>query len=827
MVFANLHGTENMTRFFILPFLLVMATFQLLAQPTEISGKITDKATGQPIPYANIIFRGTSIGAMSDINGSYKLKTSKPGKEIEVSSIGYQRQIAPIKINEKNQIDFQLVEEVFNLAEIKVRPGENPANIIFRKVIENKSANDPANFPSWQSRIYAKTEIDLKNVKSTLRDKKIMAQFDFVFNYLDSLDNEGKTFLPIFLNETVSNYYHDSILNKEREEIIANKVSGTKSDVYSQFTGKMYENIKIYENYMTFSDIGFVSPINNLGLQFYRYYLIDSTVVDGQKIYELSFRPKLPQEPVFKGNFWVEDGSFALTKLEMQLSEQANVNFINNLQYSIEYQKNEGKWTPKAESVVVDIDIQKKKDSERMGIIGRKTNIYDNFRFEDVSDAVSKLKDPIVLAPDVMLKTEDFWAENRPVELQQREQNIYLMVDSIKDVRLYRTVAENVYMFYYGYRDLGKIELGPYYYVYSANKMEGSRFRLGARTTFKFNENLRLNMFGAYGTLDKEFKYGGGFEYYFSIKPLSMFSFQAQHDLEMLGKSDKAFSEQNIATTLLAKQLNSKFNMIDKFEVQAKKEWRKGFVNELKLSTSKIQTSPFVPFVDANGAIVPAVKSSEIMLGLRYAPGEEIVRDKFERNVLSNFKPTFNMKLTKGFNGVLGGEYDYFKLHAGLYDKLTLNPIGFSKYYIQIGKIWGDIPFPLLKIHEGNETYAYDIYAFNLMEYQEFVSDTYASIFWEHHFAGFFLNKLPLIRKLKWREIVGTRLLWGDFNTESHSSIQLPNEMKGLGKKPYTEFSLGLENIFKVFRVDGVWRYNYNGQSQSRFGVFVSANLTL
>jgi hypothetical protein len=806
---------------------MVVVTFQLWAQPTEISGKITEKATGQPIPYANIIFRGTSIGTMSDINGSYSLKTSKPGTEIEVSSIGYQRQYAPIRINQKNQIDFQLEEEVFNLAQINVLPGENPANIIFRKIVENKSLNDPANFPSWQSQIYAKTEIDLKNVKSTLRDKKLMAQFDFVFNYLDSLDNEGKTFLPIFLNETVSNYYRDSESNKEREEIIANKVSGTKSDVYSQFTGKMYENIKIYQNYMTFSDIGFVSPVNNLGLQFYKYYLVDSTIVDGQKVYELSFRPKLPQEPVFKGKFWVEDGSFALTKLEMQLAEKANVNFINNLQYSIEYKKIDGKWTPKTESVVVDIDIQKNKDSEKMGLIARKTNIYDNFRFEDVGEIVAKQKDPIVLAPNVMGKSDEFWEASRPIELQQRERNIYLMVDSIKDVKLYRTVAENVYMLAYGYRDLGKIELGPYYYLYSANKMEGSRFRLGARTTFKFDRNLRLNAFGAYGTRDEKFKYGGGFEYFFSIKPLSKISFQAQHDLEMLGKSDKAFSEQNISTTLLAKRLNSKFNMIDKFEIEAKKEWRKGVHNELKLSTSKIHSSLFVPFLKADGSIVPAIKSTEVMLGLRYAPGEEIVRDKFERNVLSNFKPTFNMKLTKGFDGALGGEYGYFKIHAGLYDKLTLNPAGFSKYYIQVGKIWGDIPFPLLKIHEGNETYAYDIFAFNMMEYQEFVSDTYASIFWEHHFAGFFLNKVPLFRKLKWREIIGTRMLWGDFNTGKHNSIMLPNEMKGLGKKPYTEFSLGLENIFKIFRVDGVWRYNYNGESKSRFGVFVSANLTL
>ena len=816
-----------MSKLFILPLLLIVSFYNLAGQTTVVSGKITESVTGNPIPYANIIFKGTLIGTMSDINGNYSLSTAKASPELEVSSIGFKRQYAPVKINQVNQIDFVLEEEVFKLGEIDVRPGENPANIIFRKIIENKKNNDPDGLPSWQSRIYAKTEIDIKNVKSELLNKKVLQQFDFILQYIDSMEIQGKTFLPVFFNETISNYYHDSEQNKEREEIIASKASGIKSDIFSQFTGKMYENIKIYHNYMTFSDVGFVSPVNTLGLQFYKFYLLDSVVTSENKIYEMSFRPKLLQEPVFEGKFWVEDGSFAITKLEMKLTGKANVNFLNNLQYSIDFKKIEGKWTPLKESVIVDMDIQKNKDSEKMGIMGRKTNIYENFSFTPVSETIKKFREPIVVAKDVMDKDEEFWIKTRPVELQKREQNIYIMVDSVKNVRLYHTVAEFVYMMFYGYRDLGKVEMGPYYYLYSYNKLEGSRFRLGARTTFKFDKHLRLNGFGAYGTLDKEFKYGGGFEYYFSIKPLSVISFQLQHDLEMLGKSDNAFVEQNIITTILSKQPNTKFNMIDKYELVAQKEWRKGLVNELKLSTSTIFSSPYVPFIDSNGEIVPSLKSSEIGIGIRYAPGEDIIQDDFERNAYSNFDPTLTFKVRKGYKGILGGDYNYLKINAGISDRLTLNPIGFSNYYVQFGKIWGDIPFPYLKIHEGNETYAYDVYAFNLMSYQEFISDTYVSLFWEHHFVGFFLNKVPLFRKLKWREVVGTRMLWGNYNTDRHNSLALPGNMKGLGKQPYTEFSVGLENIFKFIRVDGVWRYNYNENSKIQFGLFFSLHLTL
>jgi hypothetical protein len=819
--------SENVIEKILLPVLFVLLALFSFGQKTEVSGKITEAATGAPIPYTNIIFKGTFIGTMSDVNGNYQISTSKATGEIDVSAIGFKKQSAPVAINQKNQIDFALEEEIVELGEIKIRPGENPANILLRKIIDNKKENNPANFPSWQSRIYSKIEFDIKNIKSGLRDKKLLSQLDFVFDYIDSMEIQGKTFLPVFFNETVSNYYHDSETNKDREEIIANKASGMTVDMFSQFTGKMYEDINIYENYIIFSDVGMIPPVNNLGLQFYKYYLLDSSLVNGSKIYEVSFKPKLPQEPVFHGKFWVEDGSFALTKIEMQLSEKANVNFVNNLQYKIEFQKTGGKWVPRNESVIADVDLQKDRNSRHLGIIVRKNNIYEHFTFGPVAGIVESLKEPITVASGVMDKGDDYWEKTRPVELQKRESDIYEMVDSVVNLPIYKTAKDILHMLYYGYVDLGKIELGPYFYMYSKNKVEGSRFRLGAQTTYDFNRHFRFNGYGAYGTLDEKFKYGGGVEYFFSLRPLSVISLQGKHDMEMLGKSDNAFMEENIMTTLLSKRQNSKLNMIDRIDFSAKHEWRLGISSEFGVSYAKINSAPFVPFINRQGEEVPYLKSGEIKLGGRYAPGEDIIQDDFKRSTYANFDPTFMFSVTKGVKGFFGGDYNYWKLNAGFSDRLTLNPVGFSTVYLQAGKIWGDVPFPFLKIHEGNETYAYDIYAFNMMDYQEFISDTYASIFWEHHFVGFFLNKMPLFRKLKWREIVGIRSLWGNYNGNHENSLLLPGEMKGLGNMPYTEFSLGLENIIKIVRVDGVWRFNYNGHSKNQFGVFVMLQLTL
>ncbi len=772
--------TENVLKKLLLLIIPVFVLLNASGQNTVITGKVTEKKTGNPIPYANIIFTGTYVGTISDINGNYRLSTAKPGKTLEVSAIGFIKQMVPIQINAVNNIDFAMEEEVFALGEIKILPGENPAIKIFRNIVANKEKNDPVKLPSWKSRIYAKTEFDLKNVNSKLRNRKLLSDFDFVFNYLDSMGTQGKTFLPVFFNETVSNYYHDSESNKDREEIIANKASGMKRDIFSQFTGKLYENINFYDSYLTVSEIGFISPINNLGLQFYKYYLVDSIINGDQKIYEISFRPRLPQEPVFIGKFWVEDGSFAITRAEIQLSDKANVNFVNNLQYRIEFQKIDNKWAPRNEWLVADVDVRKNKDSEKLGIIARKSNIYEDFSFEPVTEEINRFREPIIVAPDAIDKDEQYWIKNRPIELQQREKNIYMMVDSIKDVKLFHTASEYIYMFYYGYRDLGTVELGPYYYMYSYNKVEGSRFRLGARTTYKFSQHLRLNGFAAYGTLDKKMKYGGGAEYFFSVKPLNKLSIQGQHDMEMLGKSDNAFLEQNIMTTILSKRPNAKLNMVDRIQFLAKKEWKSGFLNEIGITSTKIYSAPFVPFISLQGDEIPSVSSGEISFKLRYAPGEDIVQDDFKRTTFYNFDPVFTFQVNKGFKGFLGGEFDYLKLHAGLSDRWTLNPIGYSIYYIQAGKIWGTVPFPFLKIHEGNETYAWDSNAFNLMNYQEFISDTYASVFWEHHFVGFFLNKVPLFRKLKWREVVGMRALWGKYDAEKHNSLVLPGEMKGL-----------------------------------------------
>ncbi len=813
---------------FSLLFLFLILSFQISkAQKTVLSGKITESRTGIPIPYATIVFKGTYIGTMSDLNGNFNLSTLTPTNFIEVSSIGYKKREIPVKLKQTTKLDILLDEDMIMTGEVVVKPGENPAIPLFKKIIEHKKENNPANFPSWHSKLYSKTEVDLKNIDKSLRSKKLLKSFDFVFDYIDSLKTEGKAFLPVFFSETFSNYYHESGNPKDREDITANKASGMTSNMISKFTGKVYEGLSPYDNYLMISDVGLVSPLNTLGLQFYKYYLLDSTLREGKKYYEISFKPKNLQSPTFRGEFWVEGGTYAVTKIDMQLSEKANINFVNNFKYAVEYEKVKEIWTPKHEIIVLDIDIQKNPKSKRIGVIGRKANFYEDFTFEEAKGVKLEASERISVQADAMNKDEKFWESSRPIELQKREMGIYKMVDSIKQVPLYKTTVEYIYMFYYGYRDLGKIELGQYYSFYSNNPIEGNRFKFGARTTMKFNPNLRLNGYAAYGSKDQEFKYSGGIEYYFSKKPINYLTVQYKHDYEIFGKSQNAFMIDNILNTLLNKVPYNKLNLTDRLEINYQKEWTPGFTNKFSLNTTKFYSAPFVKFISPSGDLIPAIYNTELKINTRYAPNENYVQDGFERSTFENSRPIFNLDLAMGSKGLLGGQYNYYKAEFQINQKLLLNPFGFLYYAVKAGKIWGDVPFPLMKIHEGNDTYAYDFYSFNMMNMQEFASDTYLSVFLEHHFQGYFLNKIPLFRRLKWRELAGVRSIIGTYDPAQHNSMLFPAGMKSLQNNPYSEFSVGVENIFKVFKIVGVWRSTKLDNGGSRFGVVGTLQLVL
>lgn len=807
-------------------FLNILLIFTLLAtqansQITKIRGKIIDSETKEAIPYANITFKNSQIGTITDYKGDYFIETKTPTDTLVFSFLGYLSVKKAIIKYRYQEINIELSPDNIKLDEVVVVPGENPAHIILDKIIENKDNNNPNKVNSYQYEVYSKIEIDINNVDDEFKKQRALRKFQFIFDYVDTNAITGKAYLPVFITETLSDFYFNRSPRGEKEVIKANRVSGLKNESVSQLTGNLYQNVNIYNNYINIFDKGFVSPIANFGKAYYKYYLIDSMFVDNHWCYQISFKPRRKQEPTFSGDFWVHDTTFAIKKVQVRIASDANINFINDMVVTHEYERIENKvWFLKKEDIFVDFNLTDK----QLGFFGRKTTSYKNIILnQPIDPSIFNISTTIQFAENAMEKDETFWADARHDSLTLREQSIYNMVDSIKRVPMFKSFVNLVMMFVTGYKVIGPLEFGPYYTFFSFNNLEGNRIRIGMRTSNDFSTKWMPEGFIAYGTKDQKLKYGGGFMYLFNNLPREGFGIYYKYDIEQIGQSSNAFLEDNILSSALRRNPNNKLSMVKEYRLYYEKEWFQGFSNKLTFKHRTIEPTYKITFdkINNDGTILSFdnITTSELRLNTRFAYKEKLLTGQFERMSLGSKYPILNLNLSVGIKDLFGSDYAYYKANFNYSHWFNINPFGWLSYKVDVGKIWGKLPYPLLQLHEGNETYAFDPYAFNLMNYYEFVSDQYASISLEQHFEGFFLNRIPLLRKLKWREIAQWKGVYGSLDPKHQEVMTFPGVLSGL-KKPYMEAGVGIENIFKIFRIDALWRLSYlDNPNISMFGI--------
>ncbi|MCT4602347.1 MAG: DUF5686 and carboxypeptidase regulatory-like domain-containing protein [Marinifilum sp.] len=804
--------------FFLGVLILSLLSLNAIGQSTKIRGQIVDSKTKQALPFVNIAYKGTTIGTTTDFDGNYFLETRTPGDSIYISFVGYKEKVFPIQKGQFQTLNVELDSETYDLQEIVVVPGENPAHILLRKIIKNKKKNNPARFNSYQAETYTKMEMDLNNIKDDFKDKKIMRQFQFVFDYMDTSVITGKPYLPIFITESLSDYYYQDKPRVEREVIKASQMSGIQDNAsLAQFTGQLHQNVNVYDNFIDLFDMGFVSPIADGGLRYYKYYLTDSAYRDGNWCYHMSFKPKRKQEPTFVGDFWVADTTYAIQNMQMRIAKDVNLNWVKDLVSNSEFQKlNDSTWFLKKSNLFVDFMLSEKDSTKQMGFFGRKTVSYKNVKVNvPLKEEIVKLDNNVIVNEDALTQPKEFWDNARPYKLSERESGIYAMVDSIQNVPLYKNIVDVITTFITGYYVHGKFEYGPYYKLYSFNEIEGNRFMFGGRTSNEFSTKIMLNGHVAYGTKDEKLKYGLGFLYMINKLPRETFGMQYKHDIHQLGKSPNAFTEGNILASLLKRNPNNKLTMLNQFETHYEKEWFQGFSNTLKFRYRDIKPTEFVPFLDAANNPISRIRTSELELRTRWTKNEKVVMGEFERVHLGGPIPIVNLYLTMGMKDVLGSNYDYQKIDLSVEHTFELPPLGNLYFLASAGKLFGKVPYPLLHLHEGNETYAFDPYAFNMMNYYEFASDQYASLFVEHHFNGLILNRIPLFRKLKWRTVVSGKGLIGSLSNKNNGALtnakaymKFPQGLSDVSE-PYFEASIGIENIFKFVRIDAMWRLTH------------------
>jgi Family of unknown function (DUF5686)/CarboxypepD_reg-like domain len=789
---------------------MCLLTLPGFAQVTNISGKVTDALTNEPIPFATVVMKGMQAGTNTDMDGNYRIITSTPSDTLICTLIGYKTVGLRIRKGQVQTINFSLKATLSEIQEVEIKAGENPANIIVRNIIKHKDENDPSRLESYQYEVYNKVEFDLTNIGEKFKNKKLLKPFAFIWDNIDSTETNSKPFLPFFISETLSEFYFRNNPKNKKEIINASKISGLENASVTQFLGDMYQRINIYQNYIDVFNKAFVSPISDLGLLYYRYYLLDSAVIDNQWCYKLKFKPRRPQELTFTGDFWVHDTTWAVKKIQMRIAQDANINWIDDMAIVQEYKYIDGKQWMQSKDMLV-IDFAAKEDG--MGFIGRKSTSYKNFRFNHpINDAIFAGTENIVVVDDALNRTVDFWQEARHDSLAEREKKIYYLVDTIKTLPAFKSYVDIITLFFTGYKEIGNFELGPYYTFFSFNAVEGARFRFGGRTSDNFSTRLQLSGYLAYGVKDEKFKYGGGVKYMISNKPRQFAGLSYKKDVQQLGQSDNAFQDDNILSSLFRRSPANKLTEIEQQKGWYEIEWIPGFSNKITLTHNDhapLGNLNYSYFTNEEKTTVKnSIRSTEISLYTRFLYREKFVSGKADRISIGSAYPTVQLNYVVGLKDFLKSDFEYQKVIIKIDDQIKIKPFGYTYYVLQAGRIWGTIPYPLLEVHPGNESYFYDYAAFNMMNYFEFVSDQYISLFATHHFDGFFLDKIPLMRKLKWREIVAIKAISGSLSDANREILTNPNAFSSL-TKPYTEVSAGVENILKIIRVDFIWRLTY------------------
>jgi hypothetical protein len=837
------------SRFIAIVFFLFLSLGASLAQETVVQGKVTDAASGDPIPFANVHFKGTGIGTATDFDGNYRLKIAAGQSDSLIASyVGYKSKSKTITQGITQTINFQLVEDVIGLQEVVVTPGENPAWEILRKVMKNKSKNDKRNLSAYEYDSYTKIEIDVDNISEQLRQKKIMKKISQVLDSIDRIAGEdGKPILPLLITENVSKSYFRQNPNLKKEYQIKSKIHGVGVEdgtLVTQLVGSSFQEYNFYQNWLTILTKDFVSPIADGWRLYYDYDLMDSSVVDDHFCYRIDFNPKSPQELAFAGSMWITKEGYALKRIDATVGKQANINFVEKIKIQQDLAPTEGgAWLPVKNRVLIDVGE----------LTGKSAGMLAKFYTSNKNFVINKPRDaefyhhPIEVAEDALLKeNEKYWDSLRHEPLSPTEKNVYKMIDTLRNIPIIKTYTDIIKVIVEGYFEVSKnIEIGPYLGFLAWNNIEGWRVQCGFKTTYSFSKKTILSGQLAYGFMDTRIKYSASWQQILSRHRWTVFSVRARRDLARIGVDEENLADNPLFLTATRWGYFRRGYYFDEARASLQRELFKGF--SLKTAARYWTFEPtynFGYFKDPADTIniYENFQSAEVSLEARYAFDEVFLQDENERISIGTTKsPVITLRYTHGLKGVFGSHFDFDKLRLQFTKRIRTGPLGVGYLNFTGEYIFNALPYPMLALHLGNQSFLYSSITYNLMNYGEFTSDHYASLQYRQYLEGFLVNRLPIIRKLHWRLLGTANVIMGglrDINkrlisdkTMSQQATLMPGFF--VDNKPYIELGYGVENIFRFLRVDFVHRLSYldhpqpAGGSVRNFGVFFTAQFQL
>ncbi|PWJ44937.1 DUF5686 and carboxypeptidase-like regulatory domain-containing protein [Sediminitomix flava] len=817
------------------------------AQEFSISGRVTDTETGEGIPFANVYLKGIEKGAVTDFEGFYKFKTKITADTIVATYVGYQAQAKKFNRLQKVQnIDFFLTPVVQQLDEVTVRPGdyENPAWEILRAVIKNKKRNNKNGLDAFEYESYVRNEIDVDNITEKFRKRKIVGKMVEVVEKSKNLVGEdGQPIVPMFVSETISDVYQTYNPERRKEVIQKTRIKGLgieDGSIVSQMTGSAFQEFNFYDNWIRMLSKEFVSPIADGWKTFYDYTLIQKMfVIDGISCYRIDFKPRQEGDLAFQGSMWIadEDNYYALKQIDVTLNQSANLNFIEKIkiQQTLTPIKEGSAWVPQKTRIILDIG---QINDRWAGLLAKSYVSNKDHRITEAKSSSFYAEEVEVNINDFKETSEEAWKELRHDSLSVAEIEMLDMIDTIQNIPIVKTYIDIAETVVNGYFNLGKVEIGTYAQLYANNNIEGHRFQIGMTSNVDLSRKFKVKAQIAYGTKDEQFKYFFENKWFLSRPKWMILGFESEYDVERVGVFNDDLSNTNLfdASTKWGDFRRPFKNFFNKVYFQSD-VWHSFTV---KATIRNQDFDPLfnfqyeIPQSDGESLTGSAYKASELVGEVRYAPGYKFIQTQYNTRVVvaSDQRPVLLFRYIYGVPKLFGGDFEYHKFQAGIDQWFRVGGWGRFEYNLRGGYIPSTLPYPLLENHLGNQSdLFYNSNSFNLMNFFEFTSDRYVSLRMIHRFEGVILNRIPLLKKLKWRLFVTGNLLYGDLS-DKNLAVTQPTDSLGnqyetvnpLGDTPYAEVSYGVENIFRFIRVDFIHRLTYlDNPDVNNFGIKISA----
>lgn len=827
-------------------FLLLGCCISVSAQ--NIQGVVTDSLTNDPIPYLSVFYEGKGVGSITDNDGHYKVETRKGWNKLTFSAVGYVTKVVNIIPGVTKNLNVRMRPDDIMLDEVVVKPKRekysrknNPAVELMKKVIAHKNNNKLSENDYYQYNKYQKITMSLNDVTPEMLEKGMYKKMPFLKDQIELCEETNKFILPISVDETASQKIYRKHPKSEKTIIKGMSSTGVNElfatgDMLSTVLKDVFTDVNIYDNDIRLLQYPFISPISSSdAISFYKFYIMDTTFVDKDKCFHLTFVPNNSQDFGFTGHLYVlADSSYTVKKCTMNLPKKSGVNFVDNMDIIQEFEQlPNGEWVLKTDDMIVEMTLMK----IMQGFQIRRTTRYSDYAFDELPQQLFKRKGAEIKEADAMMRGDDFWNQYRPVPLTQTESSMDMLVKRLEQMPGFKYVIFVLKAFIENFVETGtkdnpsKVDIGPVNTMISNNYIDGLRLRMSAQTTANLNPHLFFKGYYAYGFKDHRSMYMGEVEYSFNKKeylprefPKNSITFSYQYDV--MSPTDKFLKtdKDNVFVSFKTSTVDQ-MSYVRNIALKYENETQFGLKTTVEVKHSTDEPTGGLAYItnDDQKTLVPEIQTMEASLAFRYAPGETFVNTKQRRIPVSFDAPVFTLSHTTGFKGVLGGEYNFNLTEVGLYKRFWFSSWGKIDMFVKGGAQWNKVPFPLLIMPAANLSYILQRETFNLINNMEFLNDRYASLDVSWDLNGKIFNRIPLLKKLKWREAIGFKMLYGHL-TDKNNPMKHPGDSELFlfptrdgrptsfvmdPKTPYMECSVGIHNIFKILHIDYVRRLNY------------------